>query len=154
MTFKPYTHKPWQPKAKKTRKPFDPSKRPVMLHQVIEEGRVVVWPIRLVSEANVSGSQDWRVRHRRAQEQRKAVALLVRELRKPTLPCVVTLTRIAPNMLDSDNVVSAPKRVRDALATWIGVDDRDPRVTWVVGQERAGVREYGVRVEIREVQDG
>lgn len=27
--------------------------------------------------------------------------------------------------------------------------DRDPRVTWLYRQERAGVREYGVRVEIR-----
>lgn len=150
MTHRPHIHKPWMP-GKKARKPFDPSKQPVMLHKVIEPGSVVIWPIRLVSEANVSGSQDWRVRHRRAKSQRAAVAMLVRELVKPALPCVVTLTRIAPNMLDSDNAQSAPKHCRDELAAWIGVDDRDPRVTWVVKQERGGVREYGVRVEVREV---
>lgn len=67
---------------------------------------------------------------------------------KPALPCVVTITRLAPsNGLDTDNLLSSQKGVRDQIATWLGVDDRDPRVTWEYAQERA--REYGVRVEVR-----
>lgn len=67
---------------------------------------------------------------------------------RPALPCVVTITRLAnSNGLDSDNLLSSAKGIRDQIAAWLGVDDRDPRVTWEYAQERA--KEYGVRVEVR-----
>ena len=30
----------------------------------------------------------------------------------------------------------------------LGIDDRDPRVTWRYGQERGGAREYAVRITV------
>jgi hypothetical protein len=45
---------------------------------------------------------------------------------KPTVPCSVLLTRVAPsNGLDDDNLTGALKNIRDAVAEWLGVDDRD-----------------------------
>lgn len=58
---------------------------------------------------------------------------------------VVRLVRVAPRQLDSDNAASAAKSVRDGVADALGVDDRDPRVVWLVDQERGQAR---VRVEL------
>lgn len=45
---------------------------------------------------------------------------------RPAIPCSVVLTRIAPsNGLDDDNLAGALKGVRDAVAKFLGVDDRD-----------------------------
>ncbi len=65
-------------------------------------------------------------------------------LAPPPLPCVVTMTRIAPRPLDDDNLTRSAKAVRDQLA----VDDRDPRVAWRCQQERGGVHEYAVRIRL------
>ena len=44
-------------------------------------------------------------------------------------PCDVLLTRIGPsNGLDDDNLAGALKGVRDAVAEWLGVDDRKRNV--------------------------
>lgn len=37
---------------------------------------------------------------------------------------IVRLTRLAPAMLDDDNLASSLKAARDAFAEWLGVDDR------------------------------
>ena len=73
------------------------------------------------------------------------VVLAAKARTRPPLPVVVTLTRLAPgNPMDSDNLSSACKPVRDAVALWLGVADGDPRVTWqCIGQRGA----WGVRVE-------
>lgn len=56
----------------------------------------------------------------------------------PTLPVVVTLTRMGPsNGLDCDNLPASCKGVRDQIAKWLGVDDRSPLVTWRYAQVRA-----------------
>lgn len=66
------------------------------------------------------------------------------------LPATVKLTRVAPsNGLDDDNLRGALKSVRDGIADALGVDDRDPRVTWEYDQRRGKPREYAVEVEIR-----
>lgn len=55
----------------------------------------------------------------------------------PPLPLRVTITRCAPRPIrDRDNLAIAPKGVQDAAALWIGVDDSDPRMEWVVLQEK------------------
>ena len=67
-----------------------------------------------------------------------------------SFPVVVRLTRVAPsNGLDDDNLRPALKSVRDGIADALGVDDRDPRVSWEYGQLRGRAREYAVEVEIR-----
>lgn len=61
-------------------------------------------------------------------------------------PClVVRLVRVAPRQLDDDNAASAAKSVRDGVADALGVHDRDPRVVWLVDQDRGPAC---VRVEL------
>lgn len=73
---------------------------------------------------------------------------------RPMLPCKVTLTRIAPRAMDShDNLRASGKSAIDSLAKIIGVDDADPRVTWLYSQERGQPRAYAVRVAIEETHD-
>lgn len=60
----------------------------------------------------------------------------------------VFLTRIAPRSLDGDNLQGALKNVRDGVADALGVNDNDPRVSWIYGQRRGKPREYAVTVEI------
>lgn len=125
----------------------------------------VTIPIRTVSEAN--RHEHWRARQKRAKGQRDAAGLFVlsesqRVLRKHSTwllmphgatywPLEVTLTRIAPRALDDDNLASSQKHVRDGVADALGIDDRDPRVTWSYAQERA--KGYAVRIEIRRRED-
>ena len=54
----------------------------------------------------------------------------------PALPCTITITRFDPNAADDDNTTNAAKAVRDQIAKWFGVDDGDPRFTWIVKAER------------------
>lgn len=108
-------------------------------------------PLRTQSEAN--RRDHWAARHRRVKGQRDAVALCLGLYDRPSLPCVVRLTRLSPRELDDDNLRSSLKAIRDEVARWLclpvgsggQVDDRDPRVRWEYGQARA--REYGVRIE-------
>jgi len=81
------------------------------------------------------------IRYRRVKAEKSLVAWQLSEFndRKPALPCVCTLTRFAPsNGLDDDNLAGSLKGVRDAVADWLGVDDRDrSRVRYVYEQQRA-----------------
>ena len=111
----------------------------------MQEGVVNTYylPIRTYSLTNIR--VHWAAKAKRAKAQRKAAVLVSRH----ELPCTVTLTRIAPRTLDDDNLRGALKSCRDGIADRLGIDDRDPRVTWEYAQERGKPREYGVRVEIR-----
>lgn len=88
----------------------------------------------------------WAARAAKVKRQRAVVGLMLRAVTRPTLPCVVTITRRSPGTLDDDNAVSSAKATRDAVAQWLGVDDRSPLVTWAVTQERGP---WGVRVAVR-----
>ena len=109
-------------------------------------------PVQTRSETNMRGH--WSDRYRRSRAQKRTVAgvLAIEGILKSPLPppVVVTLTRVGGRRLDDDNLRGALKYVRDALAEWLGVDDRDPRVAWrydqlaVMDAEGVGV---GVRVE-------
>lgn len=111
-------------------------------------------PIRTVSEANARGH--WAGKARRAKAHRfaanaHALAHLDARTRRLVLEggCVVTLTRIAPRSLDSDNLATSQKSARDGIADALGIDDRDPRVTWQYAQEKGEPGQYAVDVEIR-----
>lgn len=112
-------------------------------------------PIRLESEANQR--EHWRKRAARVKSHRGAVAMIGRRYVFDGLlahaPLMVTMTRVAPRVLDDDNATRSCKAVRDELAVLLGVDDRDPRVKWLVAQARGGVREYAVRIHIEGVGD-
>jgi len=64
---------------------------------------------------------------------------------------VVRLVRRAPRRLDGDNLAGALKSVRDGVADALGVDDRNPRVRWVVDQETARASDVLVEVYVAEV---
>src|SRR5678815_1117800 len=62
----------------------------------------------------------------------EVVMLLRAQLKAPPIrdAIVVTLTRISSGSLDDDGLRGALKTVRDGVADWLGVDDRDPIVEW------------------------
>lgn len=99
-------------------------------------------PLRIESVANLR--EHWSVRAKRAKAHKHA-ALAVP---KHPLPCVVTLTRIAPRELDDDNLQSGFKALRDGIAARFGVDDRDPRVRFVYRQQKGPPKVYAARVAI------
>ena len=109
-------------------------------------------PIRLVSEANAHAH--WRLRQRRAKDQRQTVGRFVRAQLPRTLPdrLVVYITRIAPCGLDSDNLAGSCKHARDGIADALGIDDRDPRVEWRYRQAypaKGAADKYALAVLIR-----
>lgn len=99
-------------------------------------------PLRIASVANLR--EHWAAKAKRTKAHRTAALAI-----KPhPLPCVVTLTRIAPRALDDDNLRSAFKALRDGIADRLGIADNDPRVEWRYAQERGKPKEYAARVEI------
>jgi hypothetical protein len=73
----------------------------------------------------------------------------------PALPVVFELTRTGWNRLDPDGLVAAMKAPIDALAKWIGADDRDRRLFWRLAQSvtrevrlRGGRREAAASLRI------
>ena len=94
----------------------------------------------LVTESEANQRDRWG-KAKRAKAQRAAVpmALAPTARIRPWLtmaPLVVVLTRIAPRELDDDNAVSAMKACRDGVADALGINDRDPRLVWIVDQRR------------------
>lgn len=115
----------------------------------------IALPIKLVSEANAH--EHWRKRQKRAQVQGQVTGLACRVPLRHALrdhgPLVVGITRVAPRALDSDNLQGSGKHVRDSVAACLGIDDKDPRVTWVVRQEKGKPKEYAVRIEVSKASD-
>ena len=103
-------------------------------------------PIATVSLANMR--EHWAVRARRAKQHRQQAYLLTAALKSLRLPATVILTRVAPRLLDDDNLRGALKSVRDGIADRLCIDDRDPRVTWRYGQEKGRPKQRGVLVRI------
>ncbi len=127
-----------------------------------------VVPIRTVSEAN--SRSHWAAKAKRVKSQRQAVTLASMAAGIPTCKCKcrqwvaaqehwqvkplrplwVTLTRIAPSALDTDNLASSFKATRDEVALMLGIDDRSSDVAWAYAQRKGKPREYAVEVKIVE----
>ena len=112
--------------------------------------RVELWlPLEIESEAN--SREHWRKKHARASDQQDWIEAWSGLFRHVRLPTDVALARIAPRQLDSDNLASGFKAVRDAIARTYGRDDADWRkdsVRWHYMQEQQG-KKYGVRIVVR-----
>lgn len=80
--------------------------------------------------------------------QREVTILFMRGLEIPQPPLVVTITRHGKRKLDDDNLASACKYVRDAIADVIGIDDGSPLYTWVYRQ-MIGDSQIEVKIESR-----
>jgi hypothetical protein len=101
-------------------------------------------PICTVSESNAR--EHWATKAKRVKSHRRTTRLVLAQHAAPTSACVVSLTRIAPRALDDDNLRGALKACRDGIADWLGVDDRDPRVSWEYEQRKGAAKTYGVEV--------
>lgn len=111
--------------------------------------RVSVYlPIRIQSVANLR--EHWRVRHRRGHQERLVVAAKLKPLlASPVSPPIkVTITRVAPRLLDTDNAWSGCKAIRDEVARLLQIDDGAKGALWDVQQEKGKPREYGCRILI------
>jgi hypothetical protein len=111
--------------------------------------------IRIESEAN--GREHWRKKAARTKDQRKVAYWALWDAGpigidgKP--PIKITLTRIAPRKLDSDNLAGGFKAVRDGIADWLGIDDGDARLTWLYEQRKGAPGQYDSEARIEwEVQ--
>jgi hypothetical protein len=109
-------------------------------------------PLRTVSGANVR--EHWAKKNNRVKRERAATKLFADQAGvQPILSnqaATVTLTRIAPRPLDSDNLATSFKAVRDEIALVLGLaDDRDGYwLTWHYAQRRGKPKEYAVEVHI------
>lgn len=108
-------------------------------------------PIYTKCEANARGH--WAKRNEGIGDTRPAVTLSMRAHAnvkgfKPPLPCIVRMTRFAPDTLDKGgNLSSALKKVQDGIADWIRVDDRHSHlVDYVCEQEKR--KSFGVLIEV------
>lgn len=76
---------------------------------------------------------------------------------KYTLPCQITLTRIAPRKLDKeDNLPIAFKWIKDYLAGHMiegnksgGMKDGDSRLEWFYAQEKGKPKQYAIKIQIK-----
>lgn len=102
-------------------------------------------PVKLASEANARGKLRDKIVRKSAVK--SAVRATLEGLSPPRLPVLVRLVRVGGKRLDDDNAVRSCKGVRDEVAKWLGVDDADRRVKWVVKQQ-AGY-ECGVVIDVR-----
>lgn len=102
-----------------------------------------VVPIKTASTANLR--EHWAQKHERTDAQKSATRRQLDKGERPGPLLVVRLTRVSPRPLDDDNLRGALKSVRDAIATWLRVDDRTCLVRWDYEQEKG---EPCVRVEV------
>lgn len=107
-------------------------------------------PIHTVSEANQR--EHWAPKAKRVAHQRAIARLMTQQHASalPRYPLVVTLTRVAPRPLDSDdNLNGSMKAIRDGIADAMGIKDNDPRVSWRYAQEKGPPHWYAVRVDFK-----
>jgi hypothetical protein len=96
----------------------------------------------------LNSREHWSARARKRKAERQHIALAMKAVTVPMFFApgfLVTLTRIGPRKLDSDNVQGALKAIRDEVAAQLGIDDGDPRITWNYEQSKG---DYAVKVVI------
>ncbi len=108
-------------------------------------------PIRTKSELNGS-REHYGAITKRKRAQKATTALVCNTVDRDAksrlvLPMAITMTRVGPRKLDTDNNAISMKYVRDQLAAWLGHDDGIDEIEWRYLRE-VGPR-YGVRVEIQ-----
>jgi len=127
--------------------------RSEMIVQPHPERLVLDFPgMRLVT---LSNGPQWVkfARHSATKKQKKDVldALFARSLTCPFLPPMdVTITRFAPGTFDDDNLTIAAKAIRDAVAKYVGINDKlRALVSYRVRQAKTKQGIYAVQIEIK-----
>jgi adenine-specific DNA methylase len=113
-------------------------------------------PLRTVSAANAR--EHWSAKARRVKRERTTTRLVcmaeLRDLEGIGAARSVTFTRIAPRLLDSDNLASGLKAIRDELAAFLGVSDAPSGgVDWRYEQRRGPPRFYAVEIAVEIASD-
>jgi len=103
-------------------------------------------PIKTASTSNLR--EHWAAKHKRTDAQKAATRRRCPEWTAGAL-LYVRLTRVAPRALDDDNLRGALKSVRDAVASWLRVDDRSPLVGWLYEQAKGPTPLVRVEVDAR-----
>lgn len=110
----------------------------------------IILPLKTVSEANAS--EHWAKSHKRKHSQAEEVTrewYRLLQMVRVELPCVVKFTRIAPKKLDEgDNLAMCFKKIRDAVAKILEIDDGGDQVKWEYDQQPVRRRSYAVKIEI------
>lgn len=143
-----------KPRARKARAPRAKAVRGVPPLPAAAPGRIVCvyLSIATTSALNERGSTKWKGK-RDARVRGKVAHELVELFEAHGLKrrkCTIVLTRVSAGVLDSDNIWSSQKRVRDGVSDAIEIDDGDAAVTWVVDQIKAPKDISGVYVEAYE----
>jgi hypothetical protein len=99
---------------------------------------VIELPLETISELNAR--EHWRAKANRVKKQRQDAHMLCLISGKgfvvpKNATLDIMLTRLAPRKLDSDNLASAFKAIRDGIADWLGINDGSDRITWTYAQE-------------------
>lgn len=112
-------------------------------------------PVQILSEMNTR--DHWAKRRARFRKQREAVYYTLLPL-APMLrlitaneAAVVTLTRLGPTILDSDNLAGGFKACRDEVANQLGIDDGSSRIEWIYRQAKSRTYSASIRIEKQEV---
>lgn len=109
---------------------------------------MIIIPVKTISLLNVR--EHWAKRAARAKLHRATSLLTLRAengTSRPKIPLAVKLTRLSPRQLDDDNLRASLKNVRDGIADYFGVDDRDPLIRWEYDQGKGEKGQYAVKVE-------
>lgn len=138
-------------------------------HWIATEGSILVPEVRAVCitigiELKSQGqwSKNWRATHGRSQQLRKrtmmalhVVPVFAVELHLHSKPTRIEFTRLAPRLLDSDNLASVFKPIRDQVCAWlVGKNDPSARANdgmrsgYTFEYRQQQQRAYGVRVEL------
>jgi hypothetical protein len=88
-------------------------------------------PLQTPSTANLR--EHWAAKAKRTKSQRRAVFLKCPPWPGPAL-LVVHIVRVGPRLLDSDNLQTAMKGIRDSVAARLGIDDGSRLVRWTYDQ--------------------
>jgi hypothetical protein len=98
--------------------------------------------------------EHWAKRAKRVKAERDAVQLTmwsVGSSQLPPAPYRITLTRIAPRKLDSDNSIAGLKAVRDQVAQQLRISDGDDsQAVWQYGQFKGP---YGVNILVESLDE-
>lgn len=109
--------------------------------------------IQMRTSSGLNAREHFAVRAKRVRKEREEVGWMLKTASKPALPCSVLLTRVAPsNGLDDDNLAGSLKAVRDEVARWLGVDDKDRLTVRYRYTQRRGP--WGVEISFGEAAPG
>lgn len=116
---------------------------------------IVNWIIHLQTVSEANSSEHWTIKKKRHDIQKQSIWYhFLKHKPKINLPCHIKLIRLGRRKLDSDNLPTSMKWIRDAIADSLipglqpGRADDDSRLSWEYDQESS--KENGVCVIIFE----